>query len=253
MPHTASPFAINFVLRDLTSIVPWGAAPDLSLSWFGLTDGAYCIETQAGRLLDYRSEHDAGLGVSWCAYAVARFWEDLRELAPRALEPVPADIPPRLLAWLQTGAPDEPPDDDALYASWLGAQAWWGERQLDFGYLRHAPILHFWRVGDTMHLRWRCRETTEADCPFTVWQADAALPVAAFEAALARFETAFLGAMRERCETLARDGWSGTPCDIDPDAVLEEQAQREAEATVVPAPQCIDWDAVREDLDIMGA
>jgi len=248
-----TPLAFRFVLRDMARIEPWGIAPDRSLSWFGLTDGAYCTETRAGRLLDYRNEHDDGLGVSWCTYAVARLWEDLTDLVPRALEPVPAEVLPRLCAWLETGAADEPPDDESLYDAWVGAQGWWSERQLDLGYLRHAPRLHVWRLGDMVQLRWRVREDAGEECPFSVPQTDAEMTVAQFEQAITAFQRDFLAAMRARCQALVRDGWPGKPCDIDPEAVQEEQEAREAEAADRrPAPRT-DWDAVREDLDIMGA
>jgi hypothetical protein len=247
------PLAFRFVLRDMARIVPWGMAPDLSLSWFGLTDGAYCIDTPMGRLLDYRETHDAGLGVSWCSYAVARLWEDLKDLLPRVLEPVPEDVLPRLTAWQRTGAADEPPDDDTLYDAWVGAQAWWSDRQLDLGYLRDAPRLHVWRSGDVILLRWRVREVAGEPCPFTKDFADARISVTEFELAVERFEREFLGAMRARCEALVRDGWQGRPCEIDPEAVLEEHEMREAEAAGVRPVSRTDWDAVREDLDIMGA
>jgi hypothetical protein len=253
MTLAVDPLSFRFVLRDMARIEPWGVAPDLSLSWFGLTDGAYCIETPAGRLLDYRDEHDADLGVSWCTYAVARLWEDLKDLAPRVLEPVPEDVLPRLIAWQRTGAADDPPEDDTLYDAWVGAQGWWSERQLDLGFLRHAPRLHFWRTGDMMQMRWRIREIPDEPNPFTLEFADAQVTVAQFERAVALFERDFLGAMRTRCETLVRDGWPGKPCEIDPEAVLEEHEMREAEAAEERPIPSTDWDAVREDLDIMGA
>lgn len=249
----AHPFAVRFVLRDLSRIEPWGTAPDCSLSWFGLTDGAYCIETPAGRLLEYREAPDPDLGVAWCTYAVARLWEDLTDLAPRILEPVPPDVSGRLLAWIDRGGAEEPPDDDTLYNAWLDAIGWWGERQLDIGYLRNAPRLHLWRVGDVAHLRWRAREPDAGRCPYTVWRMDADVPISALETALADFNNGFLAAMRQRCEALLRDGWRGAPCDIDADEIMQEQVQREAEALTVPASRPTDWDAVREGLEIMGA
>lgn len=253
MTRAAPLLTFRFVLRDLARIEPWGEDPDRSLSWFGLTDGAYCIETPAGRLLEYRDAPDPDLGVSWCTYAVARLWEDLRELAPRVAEPVPADIVPRFLALLERGGTEEPPDDDTLYEAWLDALTWWGDRQLDIGYLRDAPRVHLWRVGDMMHLRWRAREADAASCPYSVWHADAEVSADAFDRALAEFNDAFLAEMRARCEALLRDGWQGAPCDIDPEEILKEHEQREAEATPPFTPRPTDWDGVREALDIMGA
>jgi len=46
----------NFSLRPLDQVQPWGSAPDLSLSWFSLTDGCYWIDAGGEELLRFSDE-----------------------------------------------------------------------------------------------------------------------------------------------------------------------------------------------------
>jgi len=57
-----SAFVICFRLRRLREIEPWGKPGGESLNWFGLTDGCYCIDTPAGKLLEHIGPVDPGLG-----------------------------------------------------------------------------------------------------------------------------------------------------------------------------------------------
>ena len=88
-----------FKLRDIDKIEPSGEPGNQSLSWFGLTDGAYCIETSAGRLLEHTGTIDPSLGQPWCEYQVVRLFEDLITIWPKVYEAVPADICDRYFPW----------------------------------------------------------------------------------------------------------------------------------------------------------
>ena len=248
----AHPFSVRFVLREARLIVPWGEPPDLSLGWFGLSDGAFCIETSDGLLLDYRDEHDDGLDVSWCTYAVCRLWEDMLGWQPHALEVVPSDVLTRFLPWLDSPASLEPPVDDEQAEAWFDVQNWWGDRQLDLGYLRNAPFLHAWRDGDMVHVRWRCREPLPAMCPFTVWRSQSRVPAAAFSTAINNFSRDFLAQMRTRSQAILDNGWTGATCTIDPAGLLREQEDRERIAAHAYTPPKTDWDNVRRMLDTLG-
>jgi hypothetical protein len=245
---------ILFKLRELKGIQPWGTPPHLSLSWFGLTDGAYCIEAPAGRLLDFGGDPVPGLGVTWCDYQVARLFEDLIDLLPTALEPVPADIVERFLAWQESDRAADVPEDDQLAEIWYRAQEWWGWRQLDFGYLTACPRLHLWRSGSHVHGRWRTNADNPATASLTVKSADFAMPAEQFSDAATGFFRAFLGEMRERVASIARDGWPGKPCDISVAALQREQREREGEPENRSAlKRSTDWDSVRRDLQSLGA
>lgn len=240
-----------FKLRDVASIRPWGTTPDLSLSWFGLTDGAYCIETAAGRLLEYVGPPDEQLGVPWCDYQVVRLFEDLIDILPQVLEPVPDDIVARFSQWQSDPTSQDAPEDDRLAEAWFDAQMWWGWRQLDFGYLTACPQLHFWRSGANIHGQWRVRDGTASG--LTVSHADIVVPTDVFHDAAQTFFRMLLSGMRERVGRIAREGWTGHPCDVDIPGLVAEQRDREREPSNRQIKRPDDWDVVRRNLALLGA
>jgi hypothetical protein len=79
----------EFALRQLNQIVPWGEPPNLTLHWFGLTDGSYFVDLGDTHLLEYSAALDVPVHVE---YQVARLHEDLLEMLPDVLAPVPASV-----------------------------------------------------------------------------------------------------------------------------------------------------------------
>lgn len=87
-----------FELRPVENVEPWGVPGDRKLHWFGLTDGWQCLDTTAGRLLEYAiPAHPSGK--TWMEYQVARLFEDLLGAWPAIVEPVPDDVASRFLGW----------------------------------------------------------------------------------------------------------------------------------------------------------
>jgi len=80
---------IEFSLRPVDEVEPWGTPPELKLHWFGLSDGSYHIDLGDVQLLEYR---DAPGLPRYVEYQVARLHEDLIEVAPFALSPIPEGI-----------------------------------------------------------------------------------------------------------------------------------------------------------------
>lgn len=151
----------EFRLRPLRDIAPWGTPDDLSLHWFGLTDGCYRINAGAESLLSYAPDYMARFpGVdpfagSRVAYQVVRLWEDLLGILPDVPEPLPDDFCNllerdyidfedsyrRAVSWI-----DRHDDGDAGCASDLfeAAMTWRRDRVLDSAYLRNAARIWSW-------------------------------------------------------------------------------------------------------------
>ncbi|MFI6265835.1 DUF5984 family protein [Micromonospora sp. NPDC051006] len=135
----------RFELRPLDQVHPWGR-DRRTLHWFGLTDGWYWIELNGHRLLRYseqtvrRWRADGWHGSPHVDYYVVRLWEDLLQLLPAVLEPVPADLVPFIEAdstgWLERGEHEED----------FTAEVWYGDHVLDLGYLRNGPVMRWWRT-----------------------------------------------------------------------------------------------------------
>lgn len=87
----------EFDLADIEDIVPWGTAPKQSLSWFGLTDGVYHMDVHGKQLFRYSDEIRAHWKFQYSElkdtpfvdYQVVRLWEDLLEMLPDILNPIP--------------------------------------------------------------------------------------------------------------------------------------------------------------------
>jgi hypothetical protein len=240
---------IKFKLRDIDRIEPWGSAESRSLSWFRLTDGAYCIETPAGCLLG-RPEIDApDLGVPWLDYQVVRLFEDLEEIWPYVREPVPADILARYFAWRPGESAWLDGADPAQKEAWSCATGWWWtKRSVDFAYLREPPQLHLWRSQSAAHLEWL------GAGPWWPPSLSLTYPFEVLQEAVVTFYRDLLGEMSQRVMKIERSGWQPVGGRLDIPHLVREQEQRERDAELALKNVAeSDWMLVREALDQIGA
>ncbi|MEU6412490.1 DUF5984 family protein [Microbispora sp. NPDC046933] len=144
----------RFALTRLGGVVPWGDE-DRSLHWFGLTEGWYWIELADHELLRYvpgPPRHADSTARPYVDYYLARLWEDVIEMTPAVLEPVPAD----LLDFVTAGHDAwRPVNSDAAST----AAVWYDEHTLDLGYIQQPPRIRAWRTVsdelDTVTVTWR--------------------------------------------------------------------------------------------------
>jgi hypothetical protein len=149
----------EFTLDPVEQICPWGEPPDLSLHWFGLSLGSYWIDLGTTRLLEYLPLPGWPVHVD---YQLARFHEDVLDILPEILEPVPSDVIVRFPEGSIIGADqhllrrwetfDEAPDDLDLAREKLGA------RYLDTGYLSPSACIWFWSDADNVIVEWDNRD-----------------------------------------------------------------------------------------------
>jgi hypothetical protein len=259
--------AILFKLRDIRQIEPWGEAGAKRLHWFGLTDGCYCIDTPAGRLLEHAGTFDSGLGEPWCDYQVARLFEDLIQIWPTVSDPIPSDIVSCFSAWHMRNfgqtANNEIGFSDACDA-WLRDREnrknqgddpdlqetidmvnnWWVERRLDTFYLAVKPNLTLWRIGFDVHLAW------DGAYPWLPERVRQTFSYERLSDAVRGFFYDFLEMMRSRVESIARDGWTRKDCVIDVQRLLSEQVEREEQAeAALSRVRVTDWEQARERLN----
>ncbi|WP_431476396.1 DUF5984 family protein [Massilia eburnea] len=155
---------INFQLTPLEDVIPWGAPNNLSLSWFGLTDGQYWIDLGETSLFEY-SEHarTAGAG-QYCDYQIVRLLEDILDMLPSIMEPVP----PALVQYLSG---DSGHAWEATRSRWASDQASWLDedecwrladlagslshnRFLDSAYLSPSANILMWSDEKNVHIEW---------------------------------------------------------------------------------------------------
>ncbi|WP_141955499.1 DUF5984 family protein [Actinoallomurus bryophytorum] len=195
----------RFALTPMDRVQPWGWEEDPHLHWFGLTDGWYWIELGDQELLRYSPEtlewfgrDDLGLRHPYADYQVVRLWEDLIDLTPMVMQPVPNDLEP----FISADVPERPDLDDDEDA-W-SAMVWCSEHYLDPGYLRAAPEVCAWRSlagDDTVTVAWQ--HPRDDEIVFTAPQAgQVTVPTEAYLTAVRRLDTELMAAMHDRITEL---------------------------------------------------
>ncbi|OPC85321.1 hypothetical protein B4N89_26380 [Embleya scabrispora] len=249
----------RFVLRAVEAVRPWGdEAP--RLGWFILTDGWYWIEAGGHELLRYadpaRAEAFAGPDAvrepPYVDYHVVRLWEDLVDLMPRIMEPVPPDladfVPDRRLRVEGSAAPDAE-----------AAISWAEGHVLDMGHLRAAPDIRFRRAvsggDDTMTITWAHASEPDDDDPirFTAPATGrVSVPTEAFTAAVTDFDRDLFAAMEERVGALEA---SGPPPGVELDTIHLRHEHRDRATWLRRAldrTPDTDWPAVRSGAELLG-
>lgn len=251
-----------FELDRAEDIPPWGEGEDSKLHWFGLTSGRYWISTPLGDALRYTEETNIHWGSCspYVDYQVARIFEDLQFTLPHALEPVPSEIAAVVSdsAWFDRAdrwidGVDDGDERAKRRGLCCDAMDWYQDRSLDNMHLTNGPMFHFWRVGDTVSIRW---EPTGKD-PDVVWsipQGQFSVGVQEFESAAYDFFDGLLGAMQERIANIELDGWHRSDCRLDiPLLVKEQQLRTDAVKRLRERRPATDWDSVRRMVDRASA
>jgi hypothetical protein len=167
----------TFRLKPLDEVAPWGERP--TLHWFGLTDGTYGMKL--GGVDVFRYDHEAARARGFSAdghlvdYQVARFWEDVLDIVPAALTPVPEDLAALVasaaaedaLLGAIRGAIDRAVDDEPL----LAARSFVEERRLTSLHLVEGPSVLFMRAADRVLVRFdgRSRGNSSSNDRRALW------------------------------------------------------------------------------------
>ena len=208
-----------------------------SLHWFGLTDGQYWIETGDDALFEY-SEHVRSKPGStrYCAYQVARLYEDLLEMVPSILEPVPASLFSYLSgesgsAWMAKSAAwftnaFESLDEERYWEIADASVTWIGSRTLDTAYLSPSANIRMWSEQSAVHIEW---DNTKKLCEgLPAWSATRGsfrIPREAFIQEVRAFHTRLIDQMTQRVESVAAGALS-PDVQVDLPALRKEQLQR---------------------------
>jgi len=274
----------HFQLWPIEQIAPWNQEGRKVLHWFALTDGSYGIDCGGTELLR-TNQHiiNATPHYNWRTpffdYQVSRFYEDLLELLPAAIDPLPSDITDLIrtrdaaeqfedlcdawtdqcwpdLPYPNTPTPDQLADSNRCSDFWDLAAGWWNNKGLPRGHCRGQPDIEIFTEDDTTTIRWTndCDQDTETGLIWNeVADGEFQLPRAEFLAEVERFHTNFMAAMNERARA-ARAHWPHHDVAIDLDELEREQEARLhslADALALVPKQRPDWNQVRQAIQYM--
>lgn len=240
---------VNFTLAPLDRIVPWGQPGSYRLHWFGLTYGEYWIQAGDAFLFEY-SDHARTAGAGrYCDYQVARLYEDLMDMLPCILEPVPGALAPyvfgekaRMLrdacdAWCERN--DDVPDADGFADA---AVAWSRKRQLDSAYLAPSANIAIWSDEERVHIEWDNRDRQfNGRLAWSAIVGSFQLSRGEFIEEMKSFHDSLMEQMAARLDHVA-SGYLPPEIQIDVPGLLREHEQRmrsfDAALKIVPAT---DW------------
>lgn len=234
----------EFRLRVIDEVDPWGSEGAYSLSWFGLTDGWYWLKCGNDELFRYsnviveswKSENPQSCALPYVDYYVVRLWEDILQILPAVLTPVPTEllrrIEPSFEADLWQNQIFESLFDDKDEVSSQTEERfnlainWLHDRKLDSGYLQQSPRIWLWTDGVTMFIHWDNRglEFDGRDA-WTSPRGTFRLPLAVFIDEIRSFDRRLIEAMEQRVQTIQHT-WNRPYIKIDKEGLLIEQSER---------------------------
>lgn len=159
-----SGFKINFKLRPLERIAPWGVK-EKSLSWFGMTDGELWITVGNRTVYEYSDAALRAWGgdTRYNDYQLSRFLEDfsytfehIRESVPRELYDSIGEMPALFDKWRKLHDNYDDEIFDRLFdEEYLPLTEWFYDRVFDSGHLVGGPRIGCFRRGEMIKLWWR--------------------------------------------------------------------------------------------------
>lgn len=238
---------VEFALTPLEAIEPWGTPPDLRLHWFGLSDGCYHLELGDVRLLEYRQEPG---WPRYVEYQLARLHEDLLEMLPHVLQPIPAGV----VALLPEGSlgaasrtisakyADTKNRGDDLDSAMEAIRV----RALDSLYLQPGFGVWMWSFGTTVVVEWDNRDRIVEGRP--AWTASVGrheLDRSSFLSELQSFDQRLMAAMDERIQAIGRE-WHRPDVKLDIPNLRVDHADRATwlSSALKGLAPTIDWLAV---------
>lgn len=247
---------INFELTPVEKVIPWGNQGEHNLHWFGLTEGQYWIDAGGHALLEY-SEHAQRNGTGrYCDYYVARILEDITDMLPSILEPIPQDLVQYVSgesgrAWIALqeswsernivkGAGDE------VWGVWEHANLLLYNRFLDSAYLTPSASILMWSDEADVHIEWEnVDKLIDGELAWSAVSGSFHLPREVFVKEVGAFCAKLFEQMTSRTEQVAA-GALHPDIRIDLPALIAENAQRrEKVAQALEKREQASWDAIR--------
>jgi hypothetical protein len=221
-----------------------------------LTDGRYWIEVGENKLFEYSEwAQTAGAG-RYCEYQVVRLHEDLLQMLPHILEPVPEALSPYLsgdtaVEWRAAFADwcdrNKDPDTDRFYELVDAVTMWSGARRLDSAYLSPSANIVIWSDVENVYVEWDNRDRLFDGKPaWSALRGRFKIPRVEFIKEVRTFNERLMGQMSDRVREVIA-GALAPNISIDIPGLVREHEQRSGalESAMRHQPQT-DWKCVIE-------
>lgn len=255
-----SGFKINFVLRDVEKIVPWGEEGDY-MSWFGLTDADLWITFGDKTIYEYSdavrksrpndTKYNNNYRLSSFIEYLTQTFEHIRESIPQKLyDNITEDIDEFVDRWYESHMADNDDDFDKFYDEEYSPFAkWFFGRYLDGAQLFGGAKMAFFRCGDMLKIRWNgvYRRESEENIWWTAPDGVFELPYSDFISEIRRFFGEFFEKMDEQVKKALEKDWGIVR--LDKKRLAEEHKERREDfyqkiALLDEDIQNTDWDKI---------
>ena len=229
---------INFRLKELNEILPWGQEPELLLHWFGLTDGDLWLTFGNDTIYEYSKEAIDYLGnksTPYNDYQLSRFIEDFTELFDKIRETIPEEFynltkdlkkfHSQSQKWLEIYGTDEDIYNDLYFEEYDKLTSWTYQRTINSEHLIGGPHLSFFRRNDKVRIVWDTEHFLENGIRlWTAKDGNFEMDYSAFVDKIKVFGQSFFAQMDKRIELVVAKEWGNIK--IDKQRLVEEHKER---------------------------
>ncbi|MCU0431958.1 MAG: DUF5984 family protein [Bacteroidia bacterium] len=229
---------INFRLRELDKISPWGQEQELSLHWFGLTDGDLWLTFGNDTIYEYSKEaidYWGNKSTPYNDYQLSRFIEDFTELFDKIRETIPEEFyeltkdlktfHSDAQKWLEINQPDEDNYSDFYFEEYDKVISWTYQRAFDSGHLIGGPMLSFFRRNEKIRIVWYTEHTLENG--ISLWTAKDGsfeMTYSDFVEKIKAFGQSFFDQMGKQVDLAVSKDWGQIK--VDKQRLIEEHQER---------------------------
>lgn len=249
---------INFKLKKLDKIEPFGQESHRSLHWFGLTDGLLWIEVGTQTIYEYSEEANDFFGSCgrYNEYQIARFLEDFTHIFRYVGESVPEKLYQNIDRFGERSEQwriSHEEEEDALFDLFFDEEyctlcEWWWNRGFDSGHLIGGPEIYCFRCGEKIKILWE--STFQTGSGKSIWTAPKGcfeMPYEEFISSVTFFLHSFFDAMDEQVENAVKRDWGSI--ELDKQRLLEENEKRKSDFLgaidlLKNTDEYTDWDKV---------
>lgn len=229
---------INFKLRELDKIVPWGQDPELSLHWFGLTEGNLWLNFGNTTIYEYSKEvmdYWGNKQTPYNDYQLSRFIEDFTEIFHKIREIIPEELynltkdlkkfQSDSKKWLSIYETDEDNYSDFYFEQYDKLISWTYQRTFDSSHLIGGPNLSFFRFNDKVRIVWDTEHTLENGINiWTTKDGSFEMDYSDFIQNIKAFATSFFFEMGKQIDLAIEKDWGKVK--IDKQRLVKEHQER---------------------------
>lgn len=222
----------------MDQILPVGQEPNLSTSWFWLTDGDLWLQFGDQTIYEYSQSainYWGGKSTPYNDYPLVRFIEDFTGIFDNIRETIPEEIysltkdlkkfQSDAKKWLDIYDTGEDGYSDFYFEEYNKLISWTYQRSFDSGHLIGGPHLYFFRCNDKMRIVWDTEFNLENG--ISIWIAkDGSFEMDYYDfiQKIKTFGQSFFSEMENQVELAVSKDWGSIR--IDKQRLVEEHKER---------------------------